>query len=270
LNNAGTVALSGGIGGGTAAIAVTQTGAGTTTIASTNSYTGATTVSAGTVIVSGALNGTTSASVAGSASLEVDGSLNNGATTSVSGELSGTGSVGGITSTGGTIAPGLSAGSSATGTLTANGNVSLDGATTFSIRVGVGTETATDALSLSSGHTINLADANLTVSIGSAVGSLAAPDSTDLYVIINGGASGTGTGSDIFGNVNTSGLVPTYTTPGGFKFNVYYASDASGDGPGTGNDVVLKLAAVPEPGTYAGLGMGIVAVMGAMARRRRG
>jgi len=264
LGNAGAVTLSGGIGGGSAAIAVTQTGAGTTTIQSANSYTGATTVSAGTVIVTGSLSGTVSASVSAPGTLEVDGSMNGGATTSLSGKLLGTGQVGGISSTGGTVEPGLSTGSTGVGTLTANGNVSLDSNSTLSIRVGVGTETASDSLAIGSGNTMSLGGATLAVNIGAAVASRANPDSSDLYVIIYGGSSGV---SGAFSNVNTSGALPIYTTAGGYQFDVLYDSNATGGGAGTGDDVVLKLAAVPEPGTCAGMGVGAVVL--ALARRRR-
>lgn len=55
FNNAGIVNASGVIGGGTGAIAVTQSGAGTTTLSGINTYTGATTLNAGTFTLNGTL-----------------------------------------------------------------------------------------------------------------------------------------------------------------------------------------------------------------------
>jgi autotransporter-associated beta strand protein len=86
---------------------LTKAGSGTFTLTNSNSYTGTTTVAAGTMVVSGSLSGTVSASVSSSATLKVNGSINTAASIDVSGTLTGSGTVGAVNVlTGGAIAPG--------------------------------------------------------------------------------------------------------------------------------------------------------------------
>lgn len=243
------------------------TGLNTVTLSGDDTYTGATTLNTGTLIVSGSLTGTTSAAVVGSSALEVDGLINSAATTTVRGTLDGTGSVGGITANGGTVAPGLSAADSlvTSGTLTAAGAVALSGSTNFNIRLGVlSSGTDSDQLAVTGANTVTLNGAKLNLTIGTAMYNAALAGNT-FYTIINGGASGTGTGSDIF-----SGLAQdsTFTTSTGFEFTILYAANANGTNVGSGNDVVLELDAVPEPGTYVMM-LGGLATMLAFQRIRR-
>jgi autotransporter-associated beta strand protein len=97
---------------------LTKVGAGTLTLAGNSpSYLGTTTVSAGALVFD---------AVAGSSPVNLASSTT----------LTGSGTVGGITDAGGTVAPGdnpLSA--SGKGRLTSNGNVSFDGASTFSVQI---------------------------------------------------------------------------------------------------------------------------------------
>ena len=253
---------------------VTVQGAGSQTLTAISGYTGATTVaSGGTLIVSGTLSGT--ASVADNGNLEVDGAINPSATVAVAANsiLNGTGSVGAITTTGGTLAPGSSSViPAAAGALTASGNVTLDPTSTFSIRVGVQTETDSDTLNV--GGTIILDDATLLATADTSANDSSLMDVGDLYVIINGGAGATGTGTDVFGNVNTSGPIPTYTNSNGFVFDVLYAVTPTGQTTynSGGNDVALELVAVPEPGTWASLigGLGMLVAWQRSRRHRRG
>ena len=91
---------------------VVKSGAGILTLSNaSNTYTGTTTVSAGTLLI----NGDTSGSL-----VNVTG-----------GTLGGTGPVGGITATNGTVAPGNGA-----GLLTSAGNVTFNTGTTFKIEIG--------------------------------------------------------------------------------------------------------------------------------------
>jgi len=242
--------------------ALTKTGAGTLNLTASNGYGGATTVSGGTMIVSGSLSGTVSASVAAGATLEVDGLLNSSAAATVNGTLRGTGSTGPITTQGGTLAPGLTAANSSIseGTLTAGGNVTLSSTTNFSIRLGMvtGNSGDNDQLAVSSG-TVSLAGANLQLTIGNFLNNPA--DIGLTYVIINGGdTAGSGTfaqGSSITAN--------------GYSFNIIYDTNAAGGGFGTGNDVVLQLTAIPEPGTWATMlsGFGMLLVVQRLRRKTR-
>jgi autotransporter-associated beta strand protein len=247
---------------------VTVSGPGSQTLATSSGYTGTTTVSAGgTLIVTGGLSATSGVTASGA--VEADAVINSSVNLT-GGTLSGNGgSVGTVTSTAGKITPGDTIGSTAAGTLSAT-NVSLDSNSTFSIRVGVQTETDFDALNVSG--TISLGGASLLVNDGPSVNDSSLADIGDLYVIINGGAGATGSGSDIFGNLNTSGSVPTYTTNSGLTFDVLYAVTPTSETTFTtgGNDVALQLVSVPEPGTWASLigGLGMLLVWQRSRRRR--
>jgi len=204
----------------------------------------------------------------------VDGLLTSTAAAAVSGELSGVGSVNGATLTSGILAPGLSTGSSAAGTLTSTANTSLDANSTLSIRIGLNNGAPSDSLTglggdadqlLMSGGTFSLNDTLLQLVV--AAGELSAADGSD-YVIVNGGAGGTGASADVFSNAPLSGDPVTF---GNYTFDVLYATNAAGGGFGTGNDVDLELVAVvPEPATWASLigGIGMLVAWQRFRRRR--
>jgi autotransporter-associated beta strand protein len=254
LGNAHNISLSGALTGGGG---LKKTGGGSLTLSNAgDSYTGATNVNAGTLIVSGGLTGTVSATVSSGANLEVDGAVNSSATTTLKGgTLEGTGSVGAITTTSGdgsTLAPGFSsAATPAAGALTANGNVTLDSSATFSLRLGVAVAGDNDQLNVPAFDTVALNSANLQLNTGTFVSQTIG----FLYVLINGDAAGTG---QITGEFAQGGSI---TASNGYMYNILY--DVNANNTGVGNDVDLELvAAVPEPGTWAmliaGLGMLIV------------
>jgi autotransporter-associated beta strand protein len=254
---------------------VTMSGLGTWTLSAANTYTGPTAVNSGTLVVSGSLSATTVASVLGAGKLEVDGVLNNGISATVSGELSGTGLIGGaaVSGVGATLAPGLTEADSSisVGTLTASGNVSLASSATFSIRLGLTTGAASNSATglggdvdqlLMNGGTFSLADNTTTLQILDTPAEYsAALDS--IYVIVNGGANAP-TGA--FANAPVSG--DSITAESGGTYDVFY--DVNAANSGAGNDIVVELVAVPEPGTCASLlgGLGVL-IAWQRSRRRR-
>jgi len=255
--------------------------AGTATLAGVNGYTGATAVNGGAVILSGSLTGTASTTVAAGATLEVDGLLNSTAAAAVSGNLIGTGSINGanVSGVGSNLDPGLTFADvhGSVGTLASSQNVAFtDMNGTFSIRLGLTNGNASDPTLGTGGDVDQLVMNNGTFTLDNTTlfiteGSLEANTAFDtfFYVIVNGGSNssaltGIGTGNDQFGNV-TGGV---YNSPGGFTYDVFYGVNANDSG--AGNDIVVEVVSVPEPGTWASLlgGMGIL-VAWQRSRRRR-
>jgi autotransporter-associated beta strand protein len=237
--------------------ALMKTGSGTMLLTSLASYSGPTTVATGRLIVTGSISATSAVSVGSGATLNDNGLINTAATvTAAGGRVSGQGTLGSVAVTGGALAPGFSAVNSTAGTLTALGSVTLDNASTFNIRLGVAG--AADGDSLAAGS-ILLDDASLVLTIGS---NYAFQPVGTVYVIVNGGASVTGIGTDVFAQGNS------ITAPNGNIFNILYAENAAGNGGG--NDIDLVVAAVPEPTTWA-MFLGGLAVLGAgqILRKRK-
>jgi autotransporter-associated beta strand protein len=177
-----------------------KAGPGTLVLTGANTYTGATTINAGTLLVNGSQG-----------SIPV--TVNSGAT------LGGTGTVGVITSNGGTLRPG----SVGLGQLNTVGNLALSLTTTFSVqlsRIRIGVVQVSVSGTLSVIGTVNLNNATLNVSLG-------AP-------------SNVGDRFTILANDGTDAIVGTFNglpekailTVGGVAFQISYVG-------GTGNDVVL-------------------------------
>jgi len=243
--------------------AVAKAGAGTLTLTGSNTYTGATSVTAGAMVVTGSLNGTASASVSAGAILEVDGMLNTSPTTTVGGTLQGAGSVGGIIANGGMIDPGLAAGNSFSGRLTAAGAVTLSSTTNFNIRLGtLASGTDCDQLAETGNNAVTLSG-SLNLTLGTGMANLTSANVNNLYyVIVNGGTNG-GTISGAFAGLANGAQI----NMNGYSFDIYYAGTANSSAGG--NDVVLKLAAIPEPDTLAFILSGLGALIGIRRLKRK-
>jgi hypothetical protein len=145
------------------------------------------------------------------------------------------------------------------GALTVAGNVTLSGSSVFSIRLGVNTAGDHDELNVTNGGAVSLDGATLQLTLGSVINNTANIGLT--YVIINGGATDTGSA---FSNTFAQGS--SINVPGGFVFDILYASNPAGNGPGS--DVVLELAQVPEPGSWL-LMLLFTPLVGFVSRRGR-
>lgn len=201
-------------------LGIEKTGTGTLTLNGFNTYAGNTTVTAGTLLVNGTVNNVSVAS---------------GAT------LGGSGQVGDLTVTGGTLAPGNSAG------VLETGNLSLDASATFAYEFGL---TASDRVEVDGD--LSLGGATLFLS-DLATGTISLGDSLTLF-----GYTGTWDGSTFDGLANESEF-----SGAGFNWEIVYDSLTAGSlNGGSGSSFVTLTAVVPEPSAGAAL-LGLVA--GALA-----
>lgn len=218
--------------------AFTKTTGGELVMAGVNAYLGATNVNEGTVLVSGSLSGTASVAVQSGATLGGTGSINTAATVTVA--------------LGGTLAPGTS---NSPGVLS-TGNVDLSAATsTFKLELG-GTapgNLATEHDQLAVTGTVTLGG-NASVSLFGAYFGSAQLNDTFTIILNDGNDAVVGT----FANAPLNLLGGT----DGTQFAVDYFG-------GDGNDVVLTLIAVPEPGALGSLLSGLGMLAGLQRFRRR-
>jgi autotransporter-associated beta strand protein len=224
---------------------VTKSTSGTVAYEGTIAYTGTTNVSEGTLRVNGNLS-SSKVTVASGATLAGSGTI--GQTITVA--------------AGGNLAPGNSAG------LLTTGSISLAGGADLTMEInGTTAGTQHDKLAVTGAVNLNSDSglgADLVLSLGfapSTVGqtfNLISNDGADaiagFFGSINGGAFGPG---------NTFNL--TYNSAS-YGFQLFY----NGEGLSTtgGNDLVLSLIVIPEPGTCALFGIGLCAVLFASRRRR--
>ncbi|MGV3531897.1 MAG: autotransporter-associated beta strand repeat-containing protein, partial [Chthoniobacteraceae bacterium] len=213
---------------------ITVNGVGSVILSGANTYTGPTIVQAGSLIVEG--------SIAGS-----DTTVNGGI-------LGGSGTVGEVTLTGGTINPGNGAGALDTG------NLILDSGT-LAFQIGGNTSETYGQLNVAGTVSLN-APVNLTLDFAA----YDPVDFTDEFVLVSNNladaiAFASGTARLWYGGAQLDQGAIFIATSGALTqaFEISYTG-------GDGNDVVLT--AVPEPATAVTL-MGGVALLAGMRRRRR-
>lgn len=234
---------------------LTKSGSGTLVLGNTNTYTGDTAVSAGTLIISGSLANTRAIDVALGATLKVDGSTNASASVSVAGTLGGTGVVGGATTITGVLSPGNSEGLiSFSNALALSGNSALTSLEIAGTSRGV--LGGYDAVNIGASQLLTydgVLRLTMTAAIASATYNLF--DFTPGYDLggfdslafaggfYSGSWAETSAGSGVWKSLS-----------GGQDFTF---TEATGD---------LVVAAVPEPGAWALVGLGLAFLM--VFRRR--
>jgi fibronectin-binding autotransporter adhesin len=214
---------------GSAAGGLTKTGPGTMELGAINTFTGRTTVQEGTLLVTGSLAASSLTTV------------------ELGSTLTGTGTVGPLRSTGGTISPGAGPGTLSVGNLEFAGG-------TFSVELFGRNTDQFDKLIVMGSATIT-SNTALDISLGYA------PSNGDSFLLLSNDGADPITGSALF---TVGGLPRPSGSPfvvAGLESGQYFELNYTG---GDGNDVVL--VTVPEAGSVALLLCGALIVN---ARRRR-
>lgn len=212
---------------------ISKSGTGTWTLSGADTYTGATSVSAGTLLVSGSLTSAMTAT---------------------------TGTIGGSGSTTGNVTIGDSAGghdayiapgNGAAGTFTTTGSMSLLSDATYAFELNGTTGSVAADKVVATGLTINSSALFSFTLLGDKSGLSVSQPFTIMH-------NTSGNISGAFSNLAAGG---TFDAGGGLTFNV------SGGGGVYGSDLVLTVATVPEPATWALLAFSLTTVV--VLRRRR-
>ena len=244
VSGTSSASWSGTIQNGTGTLAVVKEGTGTQTLTGTNTYTGTTTVNAGALIING------------------DNSAANGAVTVASGAtLGGNGTIGGAATISGIHSPGTSPGIQ---TFASDLGYAADATFVWELTANSTTVrgTAFDGVNVGGDLSIDsTAKFNITLNgAGSAV------DFTDTFwgsnrqwLVFDITGAGTTSGNFVLGVITPDINSQTYNAYGSFSTTV-----------DVNNDVYLNWTAVPEPSTYALLGLsGIGSLLLRLRRRRR-
>lgn len=257
-DNDQTATYAGTIVDGAGTVAITKIGAGTQTFSGANTYTGKTTVAAGTLLLS---SSTVDSTIAGSSVIDVQ----SGATLNVAGittlngfivgvgqQLIGNGTVVGNTTVQGNLAPGASP-----GMLTFANNLTLTSSTVTTMEINGtsrGVAGGYDAINLGSTSILNY-DGTLILTMNGIIAG-------GIYDLFNFTATAQGSfdavsfGGGFYTGIWTSAGSGIWTaSSNGQDFSF---SELTGD---------LSVSAIPEPATWALLGLGMVAVV--FIHRRR-
>lgn len=242
----GTSTYAGRIQNGSGTLALTKSGAGTLVMSGSNTYSGGTIVSAGTLLVN---------NIAGSG-------LGSGGVTVNGGVLGGTGGfTGALTVSSGTLAPGASIETLASGVLTLNDDSTL----AYEVDSGVALSAGADLLKVSGN--LNLND-DVTLTLTDIAGAPVAFALNTTFSLINYTGSWNGGLLTVNGNVIADG--GTFTV-GLNTWQLDYnaaegGSNFTGEYFGGSDSFVNITTVVPEPATYAFLGLGSMLLL---ASRRR-
>ncbi len=221
-------------------LSVVKSGAGTWIMGGTNTYTGATIVTGGKLYI----NGTTSTSSA----VDVTGGL-----------LGGNGTIGGsvTVNSGATIAGGVNG----VGMLTLSNSLTLSDNSTFSAGIGGSTAGSQYSQVLVAGAvTLNGAN-NLALTLSYT------PTDQQLFFLTAGATSITGS-FDSLNGVSVALPQGAFFTLGDQQFIIGYTGNSTAGTFQGGNDLVLQASAVPEPSTWALLGLGLFSAV-LLVRRQK-
>jgi autotransporter-associated beta strand protein len=228
---------------------LTKTGTGALTLANTSTYTGATNVSAGTLIVNGAVSGSSLVTVGDSAVLSGTGTV---------GALSVTASNPG-TSAGGAVDPGSGVASvAANGAVTGNAITGVLTTGTFSLGAGAHLSMQLGGTTAGTGHDQVVASAVTLAGDAQVhlINGYTPVAGNTFFLVLNGGVDAVNGAFSTINNQTATEGAPINID--GSQFTLTYL--ANGDTGALGNDVALQV--VPEPASFVSLfaGIGVLAL----------
>jgi autotransporter-associated beta strand protein len=261
IGGAGTLNIDGVISGAT--FGITKVGAGTTTLSAANTYTGQTTVGAGTLLLAstGSISGSTLIQIQSGATLNAI-AVTGGFQLASGQKLQNTGTfLGNLTAqSGSTYAPGNSPGIS-----TQSANLTLNTGSTFEFELVANTTSGAginfDQTQFTVANTTDLTiqsgvNASLVFNFTGSTVNWANTfwDADRSWLVFTGADTSTfGGGSGIFSGTQTVGVDSLGNSLTGARGSFAFTN--------TGPEVFLNYTAIPEPSTYAMLGLGLAALV---------
>mgnify|MGYP000004327431 CR=1 FL=1 len=261
IGGAGTLNIDGVISGAT--FGITKVGAGTTTLSAANTYTGQTTVGAGTLLLAstGSISGSSLIQIQSGATLNAS-AVTGGFQLASGQKLQNTGTfLGNLTAqSGSTYAPGNSPGIS-----TQSANLTLNTGSTFEFELVANTTSGAginfDQTQFTVANTTDLTiqsgvNASLVFNFTGSTVNWANTfwDADRSWLVFTGADTSTfGGGSGIFSGTQTVGVDSLGNSLTGARGSFAFTN--------TGPEVFLNYTAIPEPSTYAMLGLGLAALV---------